>query len=140
MLRYPRTTKHAGFCIFILPLKAVNHSSMICDLIHAFLLDLNSTGSLRMSRFRKHHGFAALPITKGFSISRDIKPHRKTVSLSLHSFPPEQFSPVRRRFIRKRVEDQSSLITVRYVFRFISLDYGWQFSYPLLNSLTVYVT
>jgi len=87
--------KTCQFCIFILPLKAVNHSSMICDVIHIFLLDLHSTGSFRMSRFRKHLGFAALPITKGFSISPDIKPHRKTFNLSLQSFPPEHFSPFR---------------------------------------------
>src|SRR5215469_16732850 len=74
-------------------LKAVDHSSMMCDVTHAFLLALHSTGSFRMSRFRKHHGFAALLITKGFSVSPDIKPHRNTVNLSLHSFPPEHFSP-----------------------------------------------
>ena len=90
-----KNKKTCRFCIFIQPLKAVNHSSMIFDVIHAFLLDLHSTGSFRMSRFRKHHGFAALPITKGFSISPDIKPHRKTASLSLHSFPPEHFSAFR---------------------------------------------
>src|SRR5215469_16551121 len=66
---------------------------MICDVIHAFLLDLHSTECFRMSRFRKHRGFAALAITKGFSVSPDIKPHRNTVKLSLHSFPPEHFSP-----------------------------------------------
>ena len=88
-----KNNKTCRFCIFILPLKAVNHSSMICDIIHAFLLDLHSTGSFCRSRFRKHHGFAALLITKGFSISPDIKPHRKTVNLSLQSFPPEHFSP-----------------------------------------------
>jgi len=80
---------------FYSPLKAVNNSSMICDVIHAFLLDLHSTGSFRMSRFRKHRCFATLPITKGFSISPDIKPHRKTVNLSLQSFPPKHFSPFR---------------------------------------------
>jgi len=69
---------------------------MIFYVIHAFLLDLHSTGSFCMSMFRKHRGFAALPITKGFSISPDIKPHRKTVNLSFHSFPPEHFSPSRR--------------------------------------------
>src|SRR5215469_8496764 len=105
-------------------LKAVNHSSMICDVIRAFLLNLHSTGSFCMSRFRKRRGFAALPITKGFSVSPEIKPHRNTVNLSLHTFPPEHFSPFRQRFIRKRAEEQSSLTTVRYVFRFISLDYG----------------
>ena len=82
-------------CIFILPLKAVNHSSMMCDVIHAFLLDLHLTGSFRMSSFRKHRGFDALPITKCFFISPDIKPHRKTVNLSLQSFPPEHFSHFR---------------------------------------------
>src|SRR5215469_5697799 len=86
-------------------LKAINHSSMICDVIRAFLLDLHSTGSFRMSRFRKRRGFAALPITKGFSVSLDIKPHRNAVNLikphrnavnlSLHRFPPEHFSPFR---------------------------------------------
>jgi len=90
-----KNNKTCRFCIFILPLKAVNHSYMICGVIHDFLLDLHSTGSFRMSRFRKNHGFAALPITKGFSISPDIKPHRKTVTLSLQSFPPEHFSPFR---------------------------------------------
>lgn len=79
------------FCLFILPLKAINHSSMICDVIHDFLLDLHSTGSFCKSMFLKHR--AALPITKGFSISPDINPHRKTVNLSLHNFPPEHFSP-----------------------------------------------
>ena len=87
--------KACRFCIFILPLKAVNHSSKICDVIHAFLLDFQSTGSFRMSRFRKLSDFGALPITKGFSVSPDIKPHRKTVNLSLQSFPPEHFSPFR---------------------------------------------
>jgi hypothetical protein len=76
-------------------LKAVNQSSMIFDVIHAFLLDLHSTGSFCMSRFQKHRGFAALPVTKGFSISPDIKPHGKTANLSLHGFPPEHFSPFR---------------------------------------------
>lgn len=85
--------KTCRFCTFILPLKAVNHSSMICEVIHAFLSDLHSTGSFCMSMFRKHRGFAALPITKAFSISPDTKPHRKTVNLFLHSFPPEHFSP-----------------------------------------------
>ena len=85
--------KTCRFCIFILPLKAVNHSSMICDVIHVFLLDLHSTGSFRMSRFRKHRGFAALSITKCFSSSPDIRPHRKTVNFSLQNFPPEHFSP-----------------------------------------------
>ena len=106
MLRY----QTCRFCIFILPLKAVNHSSMICDVIHAFLFDLHPTGSFRMSRFRKHRGFAVLPITKGFSVTLDIKPHRKTVNLPLQSFPPEHFSPFRQRFIRKGAEEQSSLI------------------------------
>jgi hypothetical protein len=40
-------------------MKAVNYSSMICDVIHAFLSDLHSTGIFRMSIFRKHRGFAA---------------------------------------------------------------------------------
>ena len=48
-----------------------------------------------MSRFRKHRGFTSLPITTRFSISPDIKTHRKTVSLSLQSFPPKHFSPFR---------------------------------------------
>jgi hypothetical protein len=48
-----------------------------------------------MYTFRKHRGSAALPITKGFSISPDRKPHRKTVSLSLYSFAPELFSAFR---------------------------------------------
>jgi hypothetical protein len=69
--------KTCRFCIFILSLIAVNQSSMFCDVIHVFLSDLHSTGSFRMSMFRKHLGFAALPITKGFSTSPDIKPHRK---------------------------------------------------------------
>ena len=90
-----KNNKTCRFCIFILPLKAVNHFSMICDVIHAFLLDLHSTGSFRLSRYRKHRGFAALPITKIFSISPDIKPHRETVNLSLQSFPPEHFAPFR---------------------------------------------
>jgi len=90
-----KNNKTCRFCIFILPLKAVNHSSMFCDVIHTFLLDLHSTGSFRMSRFQKHRGFAALPITWGFSISPDIKPQRKTVNLSFYSFPPKHFSPFR---------------------------------------------
>ena len=90
-----KNNKTCWFCIFILLLKAVNHSSMFCDVIHTFLLDLHSTGSFHMSRFRKHRGFAVLPITKVFSISPDIKPYIKTVSPSLHSFPPEHFSPFR---------------------------------------------
>ena len=81
------------FCIFILPLKAFNIYSMICDVIHSFFLYLHSTESSRMSRFREHRGFAALPITKGFFISPGIKPHIKTVNTSLQSFPPEHFSP-----------------------------------------------
>jgi len=104
-----KNNKTCRFCIFILPLKAVNHSSMICDVIHAFLLDLHSTGSFRMSRFRKHPGLAALPITKAFSISPDIKPHRKTVSLSLHSFPPEHFSPFRHSDLRGSASHHLSL-------------------------------
>jgi len=87
-----KNNKTCWFCIFILPLKAVNHSSMICDIIHAILLELHSTRSFRMSRFWKHHGFASLLITKGFSISPDIKPHRKTVNLSLHGFSPFRHS------------------------------------------------
>ena len=75
--------KTCRFCIFFLPLKAVNHSSMICDVIHAFLLYLHSTGSFHMSRFRKRRGFAALPITKGFSISPDIKPALSKVTKEL---------------------------------------------------------
>ena len=90
-----KNNKTCWFCIFILLLKAVNHSSMFCDVIHTFLLDLHSTGSFRMSRFQKHRGFAALPITWGFSISPDIKPQRKTVNLSFYSFPPKHFSPFR---------------------------------------------
>jgi len=90
-----KNNKTCWFCIFILLLKAVNHSSMFCDVIHTFLLDLHSTGSFHMSRFRKHRGFAALPITRGFSISPDIKPHSKTVNLSFYSFPPKHFSPFR---------------------------------------------
>jgi len=104
-----RNNKTCRFCIFILPLKSVNHSSMICDVIHAFLLDLHSTGSFRMSRFRKHHGFAALPITKGFSISPDIKSHRKTVNLSLQSFPPKHFSPFRHNEIFNSARKNSPL-------------------------------
>ena len=89
-----KNNKTCRFCIFILPLKAVNHSSIICDIIHVFLLDLHSTGSFHMSRFRKHGDFAALPITKGFSISPDIKPalnkvtkelrRRKKINLTSH--------------------------------------------------------
>ena len=90
-----KNNKTWRFWIFFQPQKDVNHSSMICDVIHAFLLDLHSMGSFRMSRFRKHRGFAALLITKGFSISPGIKPRRKRVKLSLQSFPPEHFSPFR---------------------------------------------
>jgi hypothetical protein len=89
---------------------------MICDVIHAILLDLPSMGNFHMSIFWKHRGFAALPITKGFAISSDIKPHRKAVNLSLHSFSPKYFSPFRHGV------------------------FGWQFSYPLLNGLTIYIT
>jgi len=128
------------FSIFILPLKAVNNSSMICDVIHAFSLDLHSIGIFIMSRFQKHPGFAALRVTKGLPISPDIKPHRKTVNLSCTVFHPnifqlsdiEIFSEARGRTVQS--------ITVRFVFMFISLDYGWQISHPLLNSLTVYIT
>ena len=86
-----KNNKTCQFYIFILPLKAVNHSSMICDVIHAFLLDLHSTGSFRMSRFRKHRGFAALRITKCFSISPDIKPHKKQSIFLCRVFHPDIF-------------------------------------------------
>ena len=102
-----KINKTCRFCIFIPPLKAVNHSSMICDVILAFLLDLHSTRSYRMSRFRKHRGFAALPITKGFSISPDIKPQ----SVFFAEFSTRTFFTFQTyRFIRKRAEEQSSLI------------------------------
>ena len=86
-----KNNKTCWFCIFILPLKAINHASMICDVIHAFLLDLHSTGSFRMSRFRKHRGFAALPITKGFSVSPDIKPDKKQSIFLCRVFHPNIF-------------------------------------------------
>jgi hypothetical protein len=31
-------------------------------------------------------------------------------------------------------------MTVRCVFRFISFDYEWQFSYPLIIDFTIYIT
>jgi hypothetical protein len=67
------------------------------------------------------------------------KSHRKTVSFSLHIFPPKHISPFRWWFLWNHMEEQCSLITVCYVIGFISLDYIWLFSYPLLNGLTIYI-
>src|SRR5215469_232984 len=103
-------------------LKAVNHSSMMCDVTHVFLLALHSTGSFRKSWFRKHRGFADLPITKGFSVSPDIKPHRNTVNLSLHSFPPEHFSPFRYSLLFGRARKNSP---VSSPFAMFSGSYPW---------------
>ena len=82
-------------CCFILPLKAISHSSISCDVIHAFLFDCHSTGRFLLFIFLKHLGLLAFPITRGFSISPVMNPQRKTVSLSFDSFPPEHFSPFR---------------------------------------------
>ena len=86
------------------------------------LLDLHSTGSFRMSRFRKHRGFAALPITNGFSISPDIKPHRNTVNISLHSFPPKLFSPFRHSDLFGSARKNSP---VSSPFAMFSVSYPW---------------
>ena len=117
-----KNNKTCWFCIFILLLKAVNHSSMFCDVIHTFLLDLHSTGSFRMSRFQKHRGFAALPITWGFSISPDIKPQRKTVNLSFYSFPPKHFSPFRHSDLLGSAWKNSP---VSWLFAMFSGSYPW---------------
>ena len=133
-----KNNKTWWFCIFILPMKAVNHSSMICDVIHAFLLYLHSTGSFRSPNFGR---IVALLPCRSLRVSpfHLTQNHIKKQSLFLCSFPPKHFSPFRHSDLFGSTQ-KNSLITVCYVFRFISLDYGWQFSYPLPNSLTVYIT
>src|SRR5215469_1113248 len=75
-----------------------------------------------MSRFRKHRGFVALTITKGFSVSPDIKPHRNTVNLSLHSFPPEYISPFRHSVLFGSARKNGP---VSLPFAMFSVSYPW---------------
>lgn len=137
MLHYPES-KHAGFgssfChwkLLTIPAGSVMSSA-------PFLLYLHSVRSIYTSMFQRHHGFAGSD-QYGFLHFIWHETIQKTVNLSLQ-FSSQKFFTFRTWwFLRKDMEEQSSFITVCGVLRFISHDYGWQFTCPLLSGLTIYI-
>ena len=93
LLRYPRTTKHAGFAFSFYHWKPLTIPPWSVTSFMPFCWISTQREVSVCPVFGSIVVLLPCRSLKGFSISPDIKPHRKTVNLSLQSFPPEYFSP-----------------------------------------------
>jgi hypothetical protein len=91
-LHCPKIIEHHSS--FVFALNVLGHSSMICH--HSgFLVRFPVNGEFLYVSVLKALWFSDFPYNQRLFHLPVIKPQRKTVNLSLQSFPPQHFSPLK---------------------------------------------
>jgi hypothetical protein len=133
--------RFSEFVLFTTQFSSSGHSTTIVWVIHAFLLEHQSTRRCLVSIccFLNASARAALPVTRGFNFSPVALQQKRTLNLSLDSLPPLYLYPfLNPAFSWHMSIKQPHLICSKLTWQWVFICYLVQFSFPVFNQLHVY--